>query len=208
MKIVARRIARAVVLSLPLAGPLAPLASAQQPAEPKPDVMQEAMKASARTDPDKGAYDVGAGVASVFYVPGKVALCGMSGVFSAVLLAVTFGNAYKEAAGVAREGGGHGDPLGDAGHRVPGRRPPLEEAARAPGHQGGGDLAGPDDAAPAERGRQAGLEIRDPVALERAQAGRLAGRGEADELHRWCPPGRRVPTAHPPEFLVSERRLL
>src|SRR3990167_1201284 len=48
---------------------------------------------------------------------------------------------------------------------------------------------------PAERGRQAGLEIRDPVALERAQAGRLAGRGEADELHRWCPPGRRVPTA-------------
>jgi len=127
MKIVARPIALAVVLSLALAGPLAPLASAQQPAEPKPDVMQEAMKASARTDPDKGAYDVGAGVANVFYVPGKVALCGMSGVFSAVLLAVTFGNAYKEAAGVAREGcGGKWTLVGDDLRPEPQQRRPFD----------------------------------------------------------------------------------
>ena len=114
MKIVARTIALAGGGFFVLGGPLAPLASAQQPTETKPDVMQEAMKASAQQDPSKSSYDVGAGVANLFYVPGKVALCGMSGVFSAVLLAVTFGNAYKEAAGVAREAcGGKWTLVGD-----------------------------------------------------------------------------------------------
>ena len=106
MKIVARPIALAVVLSLALAGPLAPLASAQQPAEPKPDVMQEAMKASARTDPDRRAYDVGAGVANVFLVPGKTVICATSGVVSAAVMVLTLGSGYKTAAWAVREGCG------------------------------------------------------------------------------------------------------
>ena len=127
MKTVSRAIALTVVLSLVLGGPLAPLASAQQSTAPKPDVMQEAMKASAASEPNKAAYDVGAGVANVFFVPGKVVLCGMSSVFSLTLLAITFGNAYREAAGVAREGcGGKWTLVGEDLRPAPETRRPFE----------------------------------------------------------------------------------
>ena len=108
-----RSIALTVAVSLLLGGPLAPVVSAQQPAPPT-DVMQEALKASARTDPDKSVYDVGAGVANAFVVPGKTILCAMGGAVGLALMALTFGTAYKAAADVAREGcGGRWTVTGD-----------------------------------------------------------------------------------------------
>ena len=65
-----RSIALTVAVSLLLGGPLAPVVSAQQPA-PQADLMQEALKASARADADTIAYDIGAGVANAFVVPGN-----------------------------------------------------------------------------------------------------------------------------------------
>ena len=100
-----RSIALTVAVSLLLGGPLAPVVSAQQPAPPT-DVMQEALKASARTDPDKSVYDVGAGVANAFVVPGKTILCAAGGVVGFTLMVITLGTAYKASAGFVREGCG------------------------------------------------------------------------------------------------------
>lgn len=107
MKIVARSIALAVVLSMFLSGPLATLAVAQQPTQPQPDLMQEAVKASAvQAETDTTGYDVGAGFANMFYVPGKFIVCGLGVAVGGALLAVTFGTAYKAAAAVGKEGCG------------------------------------------------------------------------------------------------------
>ena len=100
-----RSIALTVAVSLLLGGPLAPVVSAQQPAPPT-DVMQEALKASARTDPDTIAYDIGAGVANAFVVPGKTILCAAGGVVGFTLMVITLGTAYKASAGFVREGCG------------------------------------------------------------------------------------------------------
>ena len=104
MKIVGRSIAMAVVLTLLFTGPLATFAAAQQPAQPpQPSLMQEAVKA---TESDTTGYDVGAGFANVFYVPGKVFVCGLGILAGTGLLALTFGSAYKAAAAASREGCG------------------------------------------------------------------------------------------------------
>jgi len=96
MEIAVRSIALTLMLSLVLGGPVAPLASAQQPTQ----------ATTPAQDSDKGAYDVGAGLANIVFVPGKAVLCVMGGTVSAALLIITFGNAYREAAGLAREGCG------------------------------------------------------------------------------------------------------
>lgn len=100
-----RSIALTVAVSLLLGGPLAPVVSAQQPA-PQADLMQEALKASARADADTMAYDIGAGVANAFVVPGKAILCAAGGVVGFTLMAITLGTAYKASAGFVREGCG------------------------------------------------------------------------------------------------------
>lgn len=110
MRIGIRMVAVMASLLMLATGPLAPLAAAQQPAPQQPaprqpDLMQEAIKASER-DTDSDAYDVGAGIANVFYVPGKVGLCALGGAVAFSLLILTIGSGYKAAANVAREGCG------------------------------------------------------------------------------------------------------
>jgi hypothetical protein len=104
MKIVGRAIAMAVALTLLFTGPLATFAAAQQPAQPpQPGLMQETVKT---TESDTTAYDVGAGFANLFYVPGKVAVCGLGILAGGGLLVLTLGSGYKAAAGAGREGCG------------------------------------------------------------------------------------------------------
>ena len=104
MKLLTRSISLAVVLSLVLGGPLAPFAAAQQAAPPA--AMQDAVNTNERNDASSPAYDVGAGVANVAYVPGKVFLCGLGVVAGTVVLLLTFGTAYRTAAAVGEEGCG------------------------------------------------------------------------------------------------------
>ena len=101
MKLLTRSISLAVVLSLVLGGPLAPFAAAQQPA-----AMQDAVKTSERDGASSPAYDVGAGLANVAYIPGKVFLCGLGVVAGTMLLVLTFGTAHRTAAAVGEEGCG------------------------------------------------------------------------------------------------------
>ncbi len=106
MKIVARSIALAVALSLLFSGPFATFAAAQQPAPPPPPLLQEEMKTSDGASEPSAAYDVGAGVVNVFYVPGKVITCGAgTGVGLAILL-ITLGTGYKAAVAFGKEGCG------------------------------------------------------------------------------------------------------
>src|SRR5258706_8703818 len=103
MKTGIRMLAVTVSLVMLLTGPLAPLASAQQtpPAQPAP-----AMETNSDRGSESAAYNVGAGVANVFYVPGKAALCGLGGIVGIFVMIVSVGTAPKTAAGFAREGCG------------------------------------------------------------------------------------------------------
>jgi|SRR5438093_240756 len=113
-----RTLAVAVSLVMLLTGPLAPLANAQQPAPTEPAPAQPAPTQPAPTQtmemkPDtsgraaeSAAYNIGAGVANVFYVPGKVALCGLGGLVGVAVMIVSIGSAPRTAAGFAREGCG------------------------------------------------------------------------------------------------------
>lgn len=127
MRLLARSIALAVVLSLLLSGPVAPLAAAQQPAPAQPDLMQEALKTTQRDQSGSDAYDVGAGFANIAYVPGKAFVCGLGVGAGVILLLITFGHGYKAAAAAGEEGcGGRWVLKGDDLRPVPG----VEEAAR------------------------------------------------------------------------------
>ena len=55
---------------------------------------------------ESAAYNVGAGIANVFYIPGKGLLCGLGGAVGIFILVVTFGSAPRPAAYFAREGCG------------------------------------------------------------------------------------------------------
>lgn len=105
MGIVVRSIALTLVLSL-LSGPLGTLAYAQQPAAQQPDLMQDALKTPNPSHSGKGAYDVGAGLANVAYVPGKALVCGLGVVAGVALLVLTVGSGYKAAAAAGEEGCG------------------------------------------------------------------------------------------------------
>lgn len=87
-----------------LLGPFVPVVAAQQAppppaAQPVPPPPPPAASTSG-TD----AYDVGAGLANVFVAPGKVVLCTLSGVTGVVLLALTFGSAYRAATRATEQG--------------------------------------------------------------------------------------------------------
>lgn len=123
-----------IVMSL-LAGPLAPVVRAQQPAQPQPDVFKETMKGSdspsvppvSRGDDvgfNETFYDVTAGVMTAFLIPGRAITCVTGGVVSAVLMVLTLGTAYRAASGVIGEGCGgkwivRGEDLQSPGERVP-----------------------------------------------------------------------------------------
>ena len=113
MRTVIRTLALAVSLVMLLTGPLAPLANAQQPAPAQPAAAQPApaqpappMEMKSDRDSDSAAYNVGAGVANAFYIPGKAALCGLGGLVGIFVMIVSVGSAPKTAAGFAREGCG------------------------------------------------------------------------------------------------------
>lgn len=106
MKIVARSIAQAVVLSLLFSGPFATFAAAQQPVPPPPPLLQDQMKTSEGGPEPSAAYDVGAGLVNVFYVPGKVITCAVGAAVGVALLALTFGTGYKAAVAVGKDGCG------------------------------------------------------------------------------------------------------
>lgn len=106
MKIVARSLALAVVLSLLFSGPFATFAAAQQPVPPPPPLLQEEMKTSDGGPEPSAAYDVGAGLVNVLYVPGKVTTCVVGAAVGVALLALTLGTGYKAAVALGREGCG------------------------------------------------------------------------------------------------------
>jgi hypothetical protein len=101
-----RLVTLTLILSLTAAGPLAP-ALAQQPAQPgQPDLFQERMKYTRATERNETAYNIGAGVANVFLVPGRAITCALGTAVGIVVLAVTLGSGYKAAAAAGEEGCG------------------------------------------------------------------------------------------------------
>jgi len=116
MKIGSRVLTVVVALAMLATGPLAPLAAAQQPAPSSPPPVQPMPQPAAPPPPDvpepeshlgeSAAYNVGAGIANVFYIPGKGLLCGVGGAVGIFILIISIGSAPKPAAYFAREGCG------------------------------------------------------------------------------------------------------
>lgn len=126
MKKTATRILTVLVaLAMLATGPLAPLAAAQQPAPssppppqqqpmpqpepqqpvPQPMIIQEVPEQDSHAA-ESAAYNVGAGIANVFYIPGKGLLCGLGGMVGIAILVISIGSAPRPAAYFAREGCG------------------------------------------------------------------------------------------------------
>jgi hypothetical protein len=116
MKIAARILTVVVALAVLATGPLAPLAAAQQPTQtpPPPEPMPQPVAPPPPPDVpeqeshlgESAAYNVGAGIANVFYIPGKGLLCGVGGAVGIFILFISLGSAPKPAAYFAREGCG------------------------------------------------------------------------------------------------------
>ena len=101
------RVVSAVLATLLLAGPLVPIAGAQQPAQPPaPDLFQETLKAQRDEERTKGAYDAGAVAVNVFLVPGRAITCVLGGVVGLVVLGGTLGSGYRAASAAVHEGCG------------------------------------------------------------------------------------------------------
>jgi hypothetical protein len=102
------RVGSALLAALLLAGPLTPLAGAQQPATPPatPDLFQETLKAEQESERARGAYDAGAVAVNVFLVPGRAITCLLGGVVGVAALAATFGTGYRFASAAVHEGCG------------------------------------------------------------------------------------------------------
>ena len=65
------RVVSALLTALLLAGPLVPIAGAQQPPQPPaPDLFQEQLRTQQEAERSRGAYDAGAVAVNVFLVPG------------------------------------------------------------------------------------------------------------------------------------------
>jgi len=118
MKIASRILTVVVALAMLATGPFAPLAAAQQPAPPSSPPPAQPMTEPATAPPpqdvpepeshlgESAAYNVGAGIANVFYIPGKGLMCGLGGAVGIFILIVSLGSAPKPAAYFAREGCG------------------------------------------------------------------------------------------------------
>jgi hypothetical protein len=114
MKTASRILTTVVALAMLATGPLAPFAAAQQPAQTPPPAQPMAQPVAPPQDlpeqeshlAESAAYNVGAGIANVFYIPGKGLLCGVGGAVGIFILIVSIGSAPKPAAYFAREGCG------------------------------------------------------------------------------------------------------
>src|SRR6266478_8288451 len=115
MKTGIRILAVMVALAMLATGPLAPLAAAQQPAAPPmppmPPTQQPVAPPQDIPEPEShlaesAAYNVGAGIANVFYIPGKGLLCGLGGAVGIFIMIISIGSAPKPAAYFVREGCG------------------------------------------------------------------------------------------------------
>ncbi len=106
----ARLIAAAVMMALALAGPLQPLAAAQQSGPPPSVPARPEVSAAPEDDfeedvePPLDFYDVGAVAMTVVGFPLKAVVCGFGGIVGAALFVVTFGSAARASAAVVREG--------------------------------------------------------------------------------------------------------
>jgi hypothetical protein len=101
------RVVSALLVALLLAGPLTPIAGAQQPAPSvTPDLFQEALRAEQESEQSRGAYQAGAVVTNIFLVPGRAITCVLGGVVGIVTLGLTLGTAYRAASGAVHEGCG------------------------------------------------------------------------------------------------------
>ena len=108
MKVMFRAVAVSLVLALAWTGPLAPLASAQQPAAPpatQPQMFQEDVKP---LPPREGSdfYDMAAVAATAGGFPPKAALCALAGVLGFLAFAATFAARADAAAAIVDEGCG------------------------------------------------------------------------------------------------------
>src|SRR3989441_8973951 len=103
MKLVARSLTLAVVVSLIVGGPLATFARAQQPAEPAqpPEPSQGVVKMIGGVS-EAALYTAGAGVANVVHIPGKAVLCGLGVVIGGGGLILTPRAAPQGAAAVCQ----------------------------------------------------------------------------------------------------------
>jgi hypothetical protein len=85
----------------PAAQPMQPAAQSMQPMAPPQDLPEQDSRLA-----ESAAYNVGAGIANVFYIPGKGLLCGLGGMVGIFIMIVSIGSAPKPAAYFAREGCG------------------------------------------------------------------------------------------------------
>ena len=112
MSVTFRVIALSLITTALFGGPLAPLARAQQPpppAAPQSDLLQEALKATRGETPQRSysvVYDVSAAAVDLFYIPGKIGLCGLGLAIGVAVLTVTIGSGYRFAVAAGEEGCG------------------------------------------------------------------------------------------------------
>jgi hypothetical protein len=101
------RVVAALLAALFLAGPLVPMAGAQQPTQPPaPDLFQEQLRAEQEADRSRGAYNAGAVAVNVFLVPGRAITCVLGGTVGVAALLVTLGTGYRFASAAVHEGCG------------------------------------------------------------------------------------------------------
>jgi hypothetical protein len=93
--------------------PAVPAPAVATPPAPAPELFQESIKAnpsdmtdSATPDRYSPAYDAGAALADVFYIPGKAVLCAIGFSVGITVLVITVGSGYRAASAVGREGCG------------------------------------------------------------------------------------------------------
>lgn len=100
------RLVASLLATVLLATPLTPIASAQQPSQPPPDLFQEQLQAEQERERTRRVYDAGAVAVNVFLVPGRAITCFLGGVVGVATLAVTLGTAYRVASDAVHEGCG------------------------------------------------------------------------------------------------------
>ena len=111
MKVAFRAVAVTALLALAWAGPLAPLALAQQPAPPpaevqvvQPQMVQDQVREPHRRGVD--AWDVGAVAATALGFPIKVGICGVAASVSLIVFFAAFAARPDASAGIIDEGCG------------------------------------------------------------------------------------------------------
>ena len=128
---VVRFLTSLVIASFAVAGPLAPLTHAQQPADSaqaqviplqsaqvqptppmapaqsmQPDLFQETLKAQQASERSQRVYNAEAAVVNVFLVPGRAITCAAGSMVGVVLLAMSLGTGYRAASTMFNEGCG------------------------------------------------------------------------------------------------------